>query len=145
MATTSRHVEAPPEAVWAVLGDGWSYAAWVVGTSRIRDVDPAWPAKGSRIHHSFGLWPAVIDDETRVEESVPPSRLVLTARGWPMGEARVEITLRPEGTGTAVTIDEAPVSGPGLLGRNRAADWVIAKRNEETLLRLARIAEGRHH
>jgi len=54
-------VTAPAEAVWAVVSDGWLYANWVVG-SRVRAVDPGWPAEGCRIHHSFGVWPAVIDD-----------------------------------------------------------------------------------
>ena len=38
--TVSRPVAAPPEAVWAVLADGWQYGTWVVGASRVRAVDP---------------------------------------------------------------------------------------------------------
>ena len=37
----TRTVDAPAEAVWAVLADGWLYASWVVGASRVREVDPA--------------------------------------------------------------------------------------------------------
>ncbi len=36
----ARRIEAPPGAVWAVLADGWLYATWVVGASRVRDVFP---------------------------------------------------------------------------------------------------------
>ena len=43
MAEVSLNVEAPVDAVWAVLADGWSYAGWVVGASHIRDVDTGWP------------------------------------------------------------------------------------------------------
>jgi uncharacterized protein YndB with AHSA1/START domain len=57
MISISRPIEATPEQVWAVLGDGWLYAGWVVGASRIREVDPGWPAKGSRIAHSVGSCP----------------------------------------------------------------------------------------
>lgn len=45
--TISRRVDAPAEAVWSVLADGWSYANWVVGAARVRDVDPGWPAQGT--------------------------------------------------------------------------------------------------
>ena len=38
----SRSVAAPAEAVWAVLADGWQYATWVVGASRVRAVDAGW-------------------------------------------------------------------------------------------------------
>lgn len=55
--TVTRVVKAPIDAVWAVLADGWSYPVWVVGASRVRDVDAGWPAVGTRIHHAFGPWP----------------------------------------------------------------------------------------
>ena len=61
IVTVSRDVDAPAQAVWDVLADGWDYATWVVGASRVRDVDRTWPAEGSRIHHSFGLWPVVVN------------------------------------------------------------------------------------
>ena len=46
--TVSRSVAAPAEAVWAVLADGWQYATWVVGASRVRAVDAGWPRAGTR-------------------------------------------------------------------------------------------------
>ena len=67
-----------------MLADGWSYATWVVGAARVRDVDPGWPATGSRVHHSVGLWPLLIQDFTLVECSEPPrelNRLALLAEG----------------------------------------------------------------
>ena len=36
----------PIDQVWAVLTNGWMYSGWVVGASRIRDVDAEFP--GSR-------------------------------------------------------------------------------------------------
>ena len=57
MATRSTHVAATPDEVWSVLADPWSYATWVVGTVKIRDADSTWPAVGSKLHHSFGVWP----------------------------------------------------------------------------------------
>jgi len=35
-AVVSRTVKAPAEFVWAGPADGWMYATWVVGASRIR-------------------------------------------------------------------------------------------------------------
>ena len=141
----SRAVEAPAEAVWAVLADGWQYATWVVGASRVRAVDEHWPDAGQRLHHSVGPWPAVISDSTRSEESVPARRLVLTARGWPLGEARVEIEIVPDGAGSCtVSMAEDASSGPGRLVPLPVRQALILPRNKEALLRLALIAEGRH-
>ena len=143
--TISRSVAAPVEAVWSVLADGWSYANWVVGAARVRDVDPGWPATGTRVHHSFGVWPALIQDFTRVESSTPPRDLVLTARGWPVGEARVHLSVQPDGSdGCIVTITEDAVTGPGRLIPAPVRHLLIAPRNRETLHRLALLAEGHH-
>ena len=53
-----------PEKVWEVLADGWLYPVWVVGASRMREVDDHWPAEGAKLHHSVGTWPALLDDTT---------------------------------------------------------------------------------
>lgn len=143
--TVTRTVEATPDAVWAVLADGWLYANWVVGASRVREVDESWPAAGSRIHHSFGVWPAVIDDTTHVIESMPGQLLKLTARGWPAGEATVLLTLRAEGARTVLTLDEDATSGPGRLIPVALRQALIVPRNTEALQRLALLAEGRSH
>ncbi len=143
MGTSEREFSVPPEKVWTILADGWLYPLWVVGASRIREVDQSWPAPASRLHHSFGIWPAVVDDETEVLECVPHERLTLRARGWPLGEAHVEIHLQERGAGTLVTIVEQAVKGPGALLPNVIEDAVLAVRNKETLRRLAYLAERR--
>ena len=144
VVTVSRNVHAPAEAVWQVLSDGWSYATWVVGASRVRDVDQPWPAVGARIHHSFGLWPVVVNDTTEVLESAKDRRLVLQARGWPAGEARVVITVTPATDQTCtVRIEEDAVTGPGKLVPQLVRQLLIGPRNVETLRRLAYLAEGR--
>jgi hypothetical protein len=147
-AVVSRTVKAPPEFVWSVLADGWMYATWVVGASRIREVDPDWPATGSRIHHSFGIWPTLIDDNTEVLKSVgtgPVRELVLQARGWPAGEAQVRLLIAPAPADhSTVSIVEDVTNGPGTLIPRAARQLVIVPRNKETLQRLALIAEGRY-
>lgn len=143
VATVSRHVDAPPTAVWEVLADGWSYSNWVVSTATVRAVEATWPAAGARLHHSQGTWPVTLDDEAVVEVSKPASRLVLLAKGRPFGSARVELDLRSEDGGTRVTMTEEPVSGPGKWVHNPVSEAVLRRRNVEALDRLAAMAERR--
>ncbi len=137
-----RHIDASPAAVFAVLSDGWLYASWVVGASRIRAVDADWPAVGSRIHHSFGSWPAVIDDISQVVELEPGRLLTLVAKAWPVGEATVQVEVQPDGIGSEVTIREDASKGPGKLVPRPLRQLVIVPRNVECLKRLAFLAEG---
>jgi hypothetical protein len=143
MSTTTRHLKCRPEDVFDVLADGWSYATWVVGAARIRDVDGDWPAAGSRIHHSVGAWPVLISDVTAVEEVDEPRLLRLRARAWPTGEARVVIRCEPDAGGTLVTMEEWVVSGPADLVPQPALDPLLHARNTEALRRLAYLAESR--
>jgi uncharacterized protein YndB with AHSA1/START domain len=138
-----RQVDATPAAVWAVLSDGWLYPSWVVGTSRMRQVDEGWPAVGTRLHHSVGNWPLLLDDKTEVLEVVPGRRLRLQAHGWPAGAVEVLIELEPLGTGTRVRIREEASTGPATLLRGPALQMAMVPRNRETLRRLGFLAEGR--
>ncbi|WP_299929179.1 SRPBCC family protein [uncultured Nocardioides sp.] len=143
MSTTTRTVSATPEQVWEVLSDGWLYPLFVVGASRMREVDDSWPAVGSRLHHSVGSWPVLIDDTTEVLEVDEGRRLLLKARGWPAGEAHVEISLRPDGDATLVTMVEDATAGPGVLVPKPLRDAQLHWRNVEALQRLAFVVEGR--
>lgn len=143
MAQNTRLVHATPEQVWNVLADGWLYPVWVVGASRMRDVDEAWPDVGSKLHHSVGLWPLLIDDNTEVVDATPHHSMTLRARAWPAGEASVHLRLDAVGAETSVTIEEEPVSGPGALVPPPVRGMGLRWRNSETLRRLAFIAEGR--
>ena len=143
MSTTTRSVSATPEQVWEVLSDGWLYPLFVVGASRMRDVDESWPAVGAKLHHSVGTWPLLIDDTTEVVEIEEGKRLLLLARGWPAGQAHVDISLQPDGDTTVVTIVEDATAGPGLLMPKPRRDVQLHWRNVETLRRLAFVVEGR--
>jgi hypothetical protein len=127
-------VPASRQQVWGVLADGWTYSQWVVGNSRMRAVDPNWPAPGSKIEHSIGVWPAVVNDETVAEECVPQERLVLLAKTGPFGAARVTLRLSDIPDGCRVEMDEVAVRAPmkwvpypvqalGLIPRNRESLW----------------------
>jgi hypothetical protein len=129
--------------VFAVLSDGWLLGLWVVGASRIRDVDDSWPAVGSTVHHSVGCWPVLIDDSTTVKAMVPNRSLHLQARAWPAGEADVLIDLHARPGGCRVTITEDAVKGPGTWLPKPLRSILLNRRNVESLRRLALLAEGR--
>src|SRR5664279_3568165 len=105
MSRTTRVMRCAPEAVFAVLEDGWTYATWVVGAARIRGVDPGFPAAGTAIHHSVGAWPLLLSDTTTVEQVDAPHDLTLRVRAWPAGDGIVRLTLRPSGLSTEVTLE----------------------------------------
>lgn len=132
-----------PGAVLDVLADGWAYATWVVGTSRIRGVDRAWPAPGTQIAHSVGIWPALLDDVTVARRWDPDRGIELQARGWPAGEARVRVEVRPSAGGCTVEMSEDAVRGPGTLVPRPLRTAALVPRNVESLRRLAYLAEGR--
>ena len=138
--TVTRDIEASREQVWSVIADGWTYSQWVVGNSRMRAVDPNWPAVGSKICHSIGVWPLLINDETVVEECVPEEKLVLHAKGQ-LGGARVVLRLSDIPKGCRVTMEEYPVSGIGAVMPSKVGDIAAWPRNRETLWRLGAIAQ----
>jgi hypothetical protein len=142
MSTVTQVFNSPASAVWKVIADGWLYSGWVVGASRIRDVDGHWPQVGARLHHSVGAWPLLINDSTRVTAAEPERRLEMIARGWPIGEAKVVITLEDLGGQCRVTMAEDAVRGPGLAVPKVLRDPLITVRNKETLQRLELMAAG---
>ncbi len=137
----SRESSATPAAVWAVLTDGWIYAGWVVGASRIRQVDDTWPAPGSKIHHSVGSWPLLLDDETESVRSDPERELVLQARGRPFGEARITLEISPRFDGCEIRMLEDATHGPGVLMPKPLRQLAVVPRNRESLRRLTYLAE----
>ncbi|TDC30450.1 SRPBCC family protein [Kribbella albertanoniae] len=129
--------------VFAILTDGWRYAAWVVGASRVRDVDPPWPEPGGLIHHSVGVWPLLIDDNTEALEYDAGRRLRLRVRAWPVGEGDVEFRVTEVPDGCRVVMTEKAVRGPATLLPEKVADLLLSARNTETLQRLKLLAEQR--
>ena len=144
MTEVRASMRASAERVFAELADGWAYVGWVVGAAHIRDVDANWPEVGSKVYHKVGVWPADVSDYTESLECEPDRRLVLRARGWPLGEARVEIVLEVRSPSlTEVVIREAPSAGPGRWLDNPLLRLVLRLRNRETLRRLADRVEHR--
>lgn len=144
MATTSIHIAAAPEDVWAVLSDPPAYGHFVVGTAAVRDFDPAWPATGAWLAHTTGVPPLAISDTSTVLESLPGRRLALDVRMSPFGSARVDLTLNHQGAGTEVVMTESPSGGPfSIPGWRQLTESVMFVRNRETLRRLRVLAETR--
>ena len=141
--TVRRDTTASRQQVWDVVSDGWTYSQWVVGNSRMRAVDSMWPQPGSSIEHSIGIWPAVINDETIVEECVPLERLVLLAKGRPLGAARITLRLLDTGAGCRIEMSEVPAGGPLKYVPRRVALAAAWPRNRECTWRLAALAERR--
>ncbi len=142
-ARTTLPFESSPEQVFAVLADGRRYADWVVGAKRIRDVDDAWPAEGSCFHHEVGVGPLTIKDSTKLLAFEPPRKVVLEARAWPAGRARVTITVSPrDGGRSEVLIEEVPTGGPAKTIDSWPLRRLTMLRNVESLKRLRRIADG---
>lgn len=144
MAVVERVIEAPPEKVYSVLTDGWTYSDWVVGTAHIREVDPGWPGPGTKIHFKAGPWPMSIHDTTTALVGEPPRRLVLQPRLWPVGALTVTIELTPlDANTTRVTMREDVAAGPVRWLRTKVNDLLLHGRNRESLRRLADLAERR--
>lgn len=140
MAVVSRDLPCPPEDVLRVLADGWSYATWVVGTSRIRGVDAGWPAPGARIAHSAGLWPLVLQDVSTSKRWDPDHGIELEARGSFVGDAVVAISVAPTAGGCRVRIAEDAVRGPATLLPRPLRAALLSFRNRETLYRLGALS-----
>lgn len=139
MAVTRRRMPHPPSAVLALLADGRRYADWVVGAKRIRAVDSTWPEVGSEFHHTVGVGPLSTSDTTEVLSFTrPDGPVVLKARAWPTGAARVTIACEPTPEGCEVVIDEVPLEGPMRSVQNPVLDGLIHLRNVESLRRMER-------
>jgi hypothetical protein len=143
MATNYRPMDCESRHVFAVLANGWLYPGWVVGASRMRGVDEAWPAAGSALHHSFGIWPVLLNDATSMLEWDPPRHALLKARAWPVGEAHVTMDVRPTTSGCVVRMIEDTVAGPARFVPGALRESMVHARNVETLHRLAYLAEGK--
>jgi uncharacterized protein YndB with AHSA1/START domain len=140
VAENEIEIAASPERVWAVLADAQRYADWVVGAQDVQDADASWPAPGSRLRHRTGVGPLAIEDETRVEEAEPPTRLVLHAKVGPAGAFRVTLVLRADAAGTTIFMDEEPVDGIATV--TPGVDPAVHARNTISLERLKELAEA---
>lgn len=140
MSVNEIHIDAAPDDVFGVLSSARRYAEWVVGAKRIRRADDAWPQPGSKLHHTVGVGPLSISDDTKVVALDAPCRIVLEARARPVGRARVEVMVDADGSGSRVRMVEHVTGAPGPV--QRFLDPAIWSRNAEALRRLRQLCEG---
>jgi uncharacterized protein YndB with AHSA1/START domain len=142
MARNDTYMKAEPERVFKILSNPENYGYWVVGSRRIRDADPNFPATGTRFHHTVGAGPFEIKDHTSVLESQPPHRLKLRAKARPLGTAIVTMEIEPEGQGSRVTMVEDPGDALTAFVFNPLTHLLVRGRNVESLRRLRDLVEG---
>ncbi len=142
MAVRPILIRRPPEAVWAVLGNGHRYAEWVVGTHDSRPLDGDWPAVGSALRYVVRVGPWRLSGQTVVRVNEPGRRLELEAHSGRLGTARIAIEIRPWGDDTLVIVDEHPLAGPGGRLHNRGSEALLQLRHRRMLRQLARVVEG---
>ena len=144
MAINEIHIDAPVERVFAVLADWRGYGDWVVGSRKMRGVDPGFPAAGTRFHHQVGVGPLHLNDHTEVLEVDQPHKLILRAKARPfLGTAIVDLTLTPERGGTHVHMREDPGDALTAFVFNPLTHLLVRGRNTEGLKRLKNLAESR--
>jgi uncharacterized protein YndB with AHSA1/START domain len=130
----------PPKAVWDALADPGGYGYWVPGSKVIRDADPHWPAPGSRFHHTIGLGPIKVSDQTVSLAARPPGLLRMRAKGRPLGTATITLEMKPRDGGTVVRISERLDGAFMLLNLNPVLHLITKGRNAESLMRLEELA-----
>jgi uncharacterized protein YndB with AHSA1/START domain len=140
VATNKRFMPVPAQAVWDVLADAGEYGYWVVGSKLIRDADDDWPAPGSKFHHTIGVGPFKVSDHTVALEAERPHRLVLRAKGRPVGIAKITLTMTPRAGGTVVHMVENPDGVYRPLALNPLLHLATLARNGESLMRLEELA-----
>jgi uncharacterized protein YndB with AHSA1/START domain len=138
---TSRQLNATADEAFAVLIDPTTYPRWLVGAAAIRDVDPGWPAPGSRFHHVVGMGPIRVADTTEVLEVEDGALLRLKVRARPWISAVATFRVVGADRTCVVTLEEEPaVKAIGTLVRP-VMDPMTHVRNHRSLRLLAAVVE----
>ena len=142
MARNERYIPVAPKRVFEVLCDPRQYGYVVAGSKEIRDSDPRWPRKGAEFHHTVGYGPLTVKDKTEVVEVKSPRMLKLVARAMPLGKAEITFELDKSGEGTRVSMVEDPLVPTLVWPFTLPLHLLTRLRNQETLRRLARLAQA---
>ena len=142
MSHTVAATRAPIETVFALLANPKRYEEFVVGNSTIRRFDPAWPDEGMRFHHSLGVKPFVVKDESISLATDHATYLVMETRMSVLGASITAFELTPTGAGTEIEIFEEAIRGPFAWLWSRPVEALLDWRNRRLLERLTGLAEA---
>lgn len=142
MAVNEVEIAASPEEVWEVLSDAQSYREWVVGAKEIRDADEGFPQTGTRFHHTIGVGPLTIRDDTLVVRSERPDVLQLHANMGRLGSADVTLRLHGEEGRTRVVMRERGARG-AMQALQPVNELLLRGRNLISLEKLRDVVERR--
>jgi uncharacterized protein YndB with AHSA1/START domain len=143
MAHTAREFHRSPSELFAVIADPATYPDWLVGTSKIRDIEHNFPSPGATFRHTVGMRPFAVPDLTVVRDVEPDRSLTLSVRARPLFSAEVIFRIVGDDERSVVTIEEEPTLR--LLGNvlRPLVDPVIHHRNHRSLRRLEALMDRR--
>ncbi len=130
-------IDAPRDDVFNTIADPRTYPDWLVGAQKIRSVDPAFPAPGTKFEHAVGpTQEMTADDDTKAIAVQGHRRLVLEVHLGPLhgevefmlkkrGDNSTEVRLRERPMGPAAAL--TPVLRPALAARNKVSLRNLAK------------------
>jgi len=113
----SVHIDAPPEAVWAIGRDPDRMPEWNTTVVSVKDVDGSLDVPGGRFTVVSKIAGRPLDITWQIQEVEAPRFFVATATTPLGGSARQRVDYEPDGTGTRVTIDMEYDVAAGLLGQ----------------------------
>lgn len=101
----ARHLDVPPDAVWAVLADFPNISVWNSGVKSSHSTSTADQGVGATRHCDLAPLGAL---EETVREWEPGRRMVISideARRLPIRTATATFVIEPDGDGTEISID----------------------------------------
>jgi uncharacterized protein YndB with AHSA1/START domain len=133
-ATASRHIDASPETIAAVMFDPHHDPRWIGGA---KSVDPPWGDPnviGARTNRRGGFMGKKFSWATEVAEFQPNRLLRMNFIAGPMKGGDVTYRIEPESGGSVVSIRN---TGPG----RSITSWLMKRSVAKDLNRLAKLVE----
>ena len=134
-------INAPAEAIEALIGDGRRLVDWYAGVEQ-SDPDDVFPEPGGKVNVVYKAAGVTLTMTQTVLERVPGQGGVNQIEGIVSGTTRV--TLTPKGAGTRVTMRleyQVPGGSLGNMGNRLLAKRINARHMEKSLENLKALAE----
>ena len=134
-ATASRRINAPPEAVAAVMFDPCRDPEWIGGAKSVDPPTADPTAIGARTARHGGFMGKKFSWQTEVAEFEPNRLLRMNFVAGPMKGGDVTYSIEPDRSGSRVSIRNTG-PGPGFMA------WLVKRSVLKDLDRLAKLVEG---